>query len=638
LIAAWRDWSGDSGRISDRIATSLGLFAGHPAAFWRDSDTGYSFLPAPRLKRRITGWRPSRTRSGAIVLFHGRIDNAAELASILEAPANDPARLYGEAVDRWGDDADRRIVGYYCAIVSSEDALRLARSPWDAPPLHYCRFEGQAVIASVPRVLLAAGLPQRLDRTKLADNLFFNLLDRERGWYEGARQVPGGSIVHLTRDGGRRIDWYDPDAIVPVRLPNDDDYVAAANELLAEAVSKALTGVRKPAVSLSGGLDSPIMADEILRQLPAGESLHSFTAVPDPAWDRITPSGTMGDERPFVEAFAAEHPRLVPHFTTNPGGGFDARWDEFFVAMGAAPNHLCNYQAYHGVWAGARDAGCDALLTAEFGNQTFSNDGHWGYVEYLLRFRWKELALALRRRRGDHRSFLHKLIGLSVLPVMPAAVRDLVRRLRHPDSPDMNSLVSVLVPSAAESASERAKSTGALVKNPNAISQRESNRNEYYWADGHGTDIEQAFEQIYGLRVINVPTYRPLVEFCMGLPTDQFLRGGEDRWLARRMGVGRLPERVRTNRNVGWHNADWHLRMTRRLPELRSQVERIAEDPDLASLIDADRMAALLAKWPDRTPTEPEGWIPLAAGLPRGILAARFISHVRGSNRVGGPL
>lgn len=567
------------------------------------------------------------------MLFHGSFDNAAEIAEALGVSAAEPAALYGAAVDRWADDADRRVIGTYCSIFTTPSALRLARSPWDAPPLHYCQFEDQAVVASVLRVLLSAGLPARLDTIKLADNLYFNLLERDRSWYEGARQVPMGSVVHLTRDGPRRIDWYDPNSIAPVRLRRDEDYVEAANAMLAEAVSKALCQVRKPAISLSGGLDLPIVADEVLRQLPDGQTLHSFTAIPEPGWDKITSSGMYGDERPFVEAFAAMHPRLDARFATNPGESFDTRWNEFFLAMGAAPNHLCNYQAYHGVWAGARDAGCDAMLSADFGNQTFSNDGRWGYVEYFLKLRWKELALALKHRAWDDRTLLHKFLALSVLRIMPAPVREWVRTRRHPDRFNINSLVSMLSQPETEAARLRALTTGAHIDHEMVPSQRSFNRSEYYWSDAHSTDVDQAFEQIYGLRQINVPTYRPLVEFCMGLPTDQFLRGGQERWLARRMAVGRLPDTVRTNRQIGMHNADWHLRMTRSLPDLRAQIAQIAADPVAGPLFDTARMAALLDDWPDSTPTEPERWMPLAAGLPRGFLTARFISYVNGTNR-----
>lgn len=567
------------------------------------------------------------------MLFHGRIDNAEELANRLALPDCDPARLFGAAVERWGIGADREIIGNYCAIVATRDEVRLSRSPWDAPPLHYCQFDGQAVAASVPRVLLAAGLPDRLDRVRLADNLYFNLLDRSRGWYEGSGRVPYGTVVTLHRDSTRRIDdFYDPRALPKVRLPRDEDYVEAAEELLAKATRAALTGAKRPGVMLSGGLDSPLVAAEALRQLPGGTVLPSFTFAPCEQWRDDLPPSLMGDERPFVRAFAAMYPRLEPHFTQNPGMEFDSHWNELFAAIGGAPNHLCNFYVYHGVWQGARDADCDLLLTADFGNQTYSNDARWAFVEYLLTGKWRQLWLALRERPGDNRPMLQRLAAMSLLRILPLPVRRAVRRKRHPRRADINELISMLVEAERGPARSRAEATGALIEHEHAFSQADSVALEYYWRDSEGAEVQQGFEQVYGLRQADVPAWRPLAEFCAGLPTRQFLHNGETRWLARRMAVGKLPEAQRTNRRHGSHNVDWHERMTPRLAEFRAEVERIGGIAELAGLVDPQRMRRVLDEWPERPSQAPEDWMAQSAGLTRGLLTARFIDYVQGRN------
>lgn len=567
------------------------------------------------------------------MLFHGRIDNQLQLAELLGISGTDPAALYCSAVERWGDNADFHIIGNYCAVVASPDTLRLARSPWDAPPLHHCHFDGQSVVSSVPRVLLSAGLPERLDRTRLADNLYFNLSDRTRGWYEGAHRVGYGSVVKLSSDGAIRThSFYDPLASGPVRLKRDEDYVEAANALLAEATGKALAGATRPGVMLSGGLDSPLLAAEVLRQLPLEARLPSFTFAPGDSWDGILPDGLMGDERPFVREFAAMHPRLSPHFTQNPNIEFDARWPELFTAMGSAPNHLCNFYVYHGVWAGAQAQGCDVLLTADFGNQTYSNDARWAYVELLKSGQWRALVQALRGRPGDHRSMVHKLVALSLVRLLPRPLRRAIRQHRHPARTQMNALISMLTSSEQASAHARALAADAVIEHEHAASHAESVRNEYHWRDSEGAEVQQGFEQLYGLRQIDVPTYRPLAEFCAGLPTRQFLHRGEYRWLARRMAQGKLPEAQRLNHRIGWHNVDWHARMTPRIGEFRDEIAWIATNPEISGLIDPKRMIAVSEDWPEQTLHDPEDWMPRAAGLTRGLLTARFIHHSSGRN------
>lgn len=633
MLALWRDWGGSPPRHDGVIASSLGLFAGFPAAFHAQDATAAAFLPAPRLKAPIRGWRPHRSPSGATVLLHGRIHNRTQLEAQLDPTDGSDEALYAAAVERWGDAADHHVIGEYCSIIAGPDQLRLARSPWSGPPLCFGHFDGQSVAASVPRVLHAAGLPVVLDHTRLADNLYFNLLDRRRGWFEGVHRVAGGTIVMIDRTGAHReLVFYDPRNLPEVHLPRDEDYVAAAQELLDEAASKALKGAQRPGIMLSGGLDSPLLAASVMSQLPAGQRLPSFTFAPLDEWGQQLPPGWMGDERPFVRDFAAMHPALDPHFTQNQNTQFDSRWSELFTAMGAAPNHLCNFYVYHGVWAGAREAGCDLLLTADFGNQTYSNEARWGYVEYLLGLRWRQLWLALRDRPGDDRSTWHKLAALSLLRVLPAPLRRAIRDWRHGTRGNLNQLISMLPDAAAADAAARARGNGAMVERELFASKADSIAFEYAWRDCEAAEVQQGFEQLYGIRQVDVPAYRPLAEFCAGLPTDQFLRNGTSRWLARRMAVGRLPEQQRTNTRVGWHNVDWHERMTPRLAELRLQAEAIAANPELAGLIDPDKLLAVLDNWPAESSFEVDGWVAQSAGLPRGLLTARFVAHVSGRN------
>ena len=147
-----------------------------------------------------------------------------------------------------------------------------------------------------------------------------------------------------------------------------------------------------------------------------------------------------------------------------------------------------------------------------------------------------------------------------------------------------------------------------------------------------GAEWRHGVEQVFGIRHRDVTAYRPLLEFCAGLPTDQFVRGGVQRWLARRMAHGRMPEAQRQETAYGQHNVDWHLRLTRRLPELRAEVERIADDPALAPLIDTDAASALLDHWPSAPPADPREVKRHFHALTGAILTARFHRFSAGIN------
>jgi asparagine synthase (glutamine-hydrolysing) len=133
---------------------------------------------------------------------------------------------------------------------------------------------------------------------------------------------------------------------------------------------------------------------------------------------------------------------------------------------------------------------------------------------------------------------------------------------------------------------------------------------------------------------IRTPAFdRRLVEFCIGIPQDQYLRNGHDRWLIRRAMRGRLPEDILASKSSGAQAADWFPRLTRERNHIAAELKRLAKNADVASIIDLPRLAAILDDWPDRQPPEFSFEArPLSCALPEALGAAFFIEGVTGLN------
>jgi asparagine synthase (glutamine-hydrolysing) len=626
-----REWEGSSWASPANAAGSLGLFAGHPADSCRHGADFFAELPSPRAKAR-RGWTVNRSPSGFPVLLQGWIDNFDELSRDLDCSGS-PERIYGAAVERWGPRADAHVVGEYIALMCMADgSIRLSRSPWTSFPFFYHCDADTFIACSVARPIFAAGLPKRLRQDAIDRLIGFESPDVAVSQFEGIDLVPVGTTVTIHRESVAIDRWYDPGAIAPVRFRRDEDYVEAGNAMLAEAVAKAMKVATKPIATLSGGLDSSVVCDEILRQLPPGERLKSATFVPLAEWDGQTIANYFGDDGPNVREFARMHPQLDPIFVDNRDNTFLTKSEQTFLAGD------CGYPAtvlalvHLGVFDAAQAHECEWVLSAGMGNDTFSTEAPWAAAEFFRTGRWGQLWKLAASHDMDPRPMWRRLVATGIMPNIPRPLAEAIRSLVH--GPDhMASSVNSYLRSDGRLAEKRSltkvRSNIAILDYYHSQKRFMRSHHESGWAGG---EMQMGHEQVYGIQSRDVLSYRPFVELCAGMPTDQFVRDGERRYLARRMARGRMPEAQRTEHRHGDHVVDWHARLTPMLPMLREEVQRIADHPDLGSVVDTDRMLYDLDNWSETPTTDLYTVTRLRCALPAAIVIRRFIDFESGRN------
>lgn len=625
MIAAWQSWSDEAGSPDIQIADALGAFGTNIAQVRRTTSAlfGVSGGQQPSCNTVLYGW----------------IDNRDTLKHELGLGACPDAELYDAAVKRWGQQTDSHIIGNYAAItLAPGGVLRLSRSPWQAPPLHFAANTDRAVASTLLRALFAAGVPRDFDYDRIADQLAYDFREDDlAGWYHGVKTVPLGTVITLERGGISEHRWYNVAKIVPTSPVSTEEAADTAFAILRDAARLALHDNPHSALALSGGLDSPLVAAALTGDLGSDARLDTITFRPDPEWADHTPPDICGDEWPKIQQIAAHNPKLRPHMADPSIGGFSYMAREMLGAMQIFAPGLANMGAFHGVYAKAKEIGAKALLTANLGNQGFSAEGRWAYAEYARRGKWIELARLLANRPGDNRSFVRKALALSVLPNLPAGLRHAMRGIVHPDRKDMTAHLGLLSPQALDDQRARARQRDTASEWDDQIHARSrlaAAQADHRAENGEGADVTLAFEQLYGIRTRDVTAYRPLIEYCISLPTEHFASAGTHRLLARTIAKGRIPETIRTSTDHGQHNIDWHTRIGRDRIQLVAACQVMRDHPVLSKLLDLDRMEYLLTHWPERQQFDIDQDWPRMLGIPRAMLAAQMIGMVEGRNDI----
>ena len=571
------------------------------------------------------------------MLFDGRIDNRSELGKILGISTSELNSMPDSMIalrlfDRWGERAFERIVGVFAIIIMDlqDGRLLCARDHMGLRVLHYHRSAGRFAVATVPEALFALSwVPRILNKEKLADTLVWRGINDETTYYQDIFRVLPGSTIHVCGQTFSKHQFWDPEGIADVRFTNDDDYVEAFRERLDEAVRAHLRSCRPPCAQITGGLNSSsiaVIAADILAA--SGNRLNTFTAVPEAKFAREELRGRYFDETPYVRQIAEVNRNIVPHFITQSSDPTPEKIAEM-IRMTALPGGTLNALWGFDMFAAARSAGHNVMLAGDLGNLTMSYDGGGLFTELLLTGHWLRLFAEISSSGYQWRRHVRqKLIG----PLIPAPLFRRYKQWRRGGNPPWYHYSLVRSEFAAQCgvidrAARENMPFDAPFRRDWKLDRSIRLRSNWEMADWYAK-----LRARFSLDIRSPACDRRLVEFCLGIPEDQYLREGRDRWLIRRAMEGRLPDIVVNQKKCGAQAADWFPRLTRARHRIAEEVKRLAENPEVASILDMQRLSAILDNWPDSQPSEytPEEKHLLA--VPDALGTAYFIEDMTGTN------
>jgi asparagine synthase (glutamine-hydrolysing) len=284
------------------------------------------------------------------------------------------------------------------------------------------------------------------------------------------------------------------------------------------------------------------------------------------------------------------------------------------------------------IFAAARSVGHNVMLAGEMGNDTMSYSG-WGlFTELLLTGRWPRLFAEIKSSgRQWRRHVRQRVIG----PFIPAPLFRKYKQWRRGGNPPWHDYSVISPEFATRSGVIDRAARGYMPFDAPPLRNTKQDRINSFRGGDEVADFYAKVRAGFHLDIRTPACDRRIFEFCLGIPEDQYLRNGRDRWLIRRAMDGRLPHIVLNQKKAGAQAADWYPRLTRTRVQITEEVKRLAKNPEVASILDMQRLRAILDNWPDRQPAEyapGEKFFRLA--IPDALGMAYFIESVTGTNLV----
>jgi asparagine synthase (glutamine-hydrolysing) len=614
------------------------LYGRHGTAQWVDGSIALGRSLTRTLPEDVHDRKPLTGAGGDQVLVADiRLDNRDELLGKLQISQTVSRNLCDAAVllaalQRWDENCFEHLVGDYAFALwnSTSRCLLLARDPLGQRPLHYHRGANFLAFASMPKGLHSLPeIPYAPDEDRFASHLIQMPWAGSQTYFEGVVKVQPGQVVRVTTTNiTSRRHWLPRRRILV--LKNTQEYVEALRAHLDVAVRSRLRGAEEVGAHLSSGFDSSAVATTAARLLaPEGGKVVAFTAVPREGYESPDPGDIIVNEGPYAALTVASCTNME-HVQVRDGSSPLDVLDRNF--------HLLDEPVYSVFNTGWGNSICDAaqkrrltvLLTGEFGDLGLTYRGLELLPELLRSGHWRRLLFEARALVANRGATWRMALAQTFGPWCPVPLWIILNQVRGRVHAETHSAIRQSRFAELDLLA-RAKKRGLdLANRP--------------WKDGFAMRVWEMCAHDPGnhnkavLGGWQIDERHPLadirlLEFCLSVPTEQFLSKGRRRALARRALDDRVPSRVLDRGGRASQAADWHERLWASRDRVADELGRLDRCGLTAKLLDIPRMRRALEKLPSDSNWErADVYAEYRTTLVRGLAAGYFLRRVVGSN------
>ncbi len=409
--------------------------------------------------------------------------------------------------------------------------------------------------------------------------------------YENIFHVEPGQYIKINTDNHsiqKNIYWNPLAKHKKMRLKSDEEYRNLFLATLRKAVSDLLCVDGEVGIMLSGGLDSSsVAAFAALELQKRKQKLYSYTAVPSKDYVAQNNHIHIEDETSFVLDQQRMYPNIYPQFISSDNVNAFTYINDHASCYMEPVKPILNMVNTHEMMQQASRDGCRLMLTGQNGNATISYGRVLTYIfQKLRRFRfheaYREFVCFCKRHHVSKKYFIKVFLRTwkeeRCTKYKPAD--DCLLKQEDISAYDIISLERKI-----------------LKQRGNGCMDTEQQRNNFCFMPlvyQHMGFYDTYGSLRYGILSVDPTLTKEVLELCLHMPMDCFVKNGKERRAVRDYMKGYVPDSILDNyAGRGVQAADYAFRVNRDFDVIREDIYTLLDNPKLLEYLDSNKVLEL---------------------------------------------
>lgn len=459
--------------------------------------------------------------------------------------------------------------------------------------LYYCCDKTRMYFSTLIRPIIAAREEQtewnyRFLSDYLALDNLAHYTEAEETPYHNLYKIAPGQAVVINQQGIHKENYWKAPYQCKILRKSDREFKQEFIHLFDQCVTDIMRSSGETGILLSGGLDSTSVACFAAPKLKEqGKMLYSYTSVPEKEYEPEEGTHFLENEQKMVEKTGEFLGNLSSTFLDLQGvNGFDGA-AEYMERLEIPYKSLQNVRWIRECGEKAAADGCRIMLTGQYGNTTISFGEIEMHLYTLLRTgRLLELSKEVNAFAFQHH-YSRKKIYTWLLSKMKFG---LLKNSRKKEQLFSNVYIN---PELIErfNMMERFRKENKASGSKDVITYRQFRPL---------IAVQRALVQIgefetrlsleTGVLLRDPTRDRRMIEFCVGLPENQFVYRGVERRLVREYLKDYLPKDVLECRCRGVQSADMRERITKNWDQIYRECIELLEEKAASTLLDVPKI------------------------------------------------